>query len=93
MRDLERRVAANNQKDTSFLSFLRIDEQAHYMFSEEKRVVVGNYNRETMIHFRMYVERDDGGYAPTKKGVTLNTNQWNLFVASIDAINRDVIKA
>jgi hypothetical protein len=45
--------------------------------TKSKRLSVGKFKGSVNINLREYFEKD-GKWLPTKKGITLNTESWNL---------------
>lgn len=59
--------------------------------TKSKRLSVGKFKGSVNINLREYFEKDDK-WLPTKKGITLNMDSWNLLKKIVKDIDEAIAK-
>jgi hypothetical protein len=62
------------------------DGEKYWSLSKNKRVSVSSFKGKTLVNLREYFEKD-GEWLPTKKGITLNLDQWKTLKALVEDID------
>ncbi|CAG8602733.1 12273_t:CDS:2 [Gigaspora margarita] len=65
----------------------------YFQLSDKRRVTIREFKNMVLIDFREYYKsKDDGEYHPTKKGISLQIDQWNKLKELIDDIDEEIKK-
>ena len=67
------------------------DGQEYWALTKSKRISVSKFKGSVNINLREYFEKDDK-WLPTKKGITLNMDSWNLLKKIVSDIDVAVAK-
>lgn len=62
------------------------DGQEYWALTKSKRISVSKFKGSVNINIREYFEKDDK-WLPTKKGITLNMDSWNLLKKIVSDID------
>ena len=65
------------------------DGEEYWQLTRNKRLSVGSFGGKTNINLREYFEKD-GKWLPTKKGITLNLESWEIFKRLIDDVDEAI---
>jgi len=63
--------------------------EAYFELERNKRVTVREFKGKVYVDIREFYEKD-GKFLPGKKGISLNTTQWNMFKDLIPDIQEGV---
>ncbi|CAH1767351.1 2564_t:CDS:2, partial [Entrophospora sp. SA101] len=58
--------------------------------SEKKRVTVREWKNMVLIDIREFFEVDGGTPMPTKKGISLQLDQWDKLKSLVDDIDEEI---
>ena len=50
-------------------------------------MTVKEYKGVTKVHIRKYLKSDTGTYIPTRKGITLDSHEWNILKNYADDVD------
>jgi hypothetical protein len=59
--------------------------------NKRKRVSVGEFKGKVNVNLREYFQKDND-WLPTKKGITLSTEQWEIFKKLVPKIDAAISK-
>ncbi|CAG8577405.1 13204_t:CDS:2 [Funneliformis caledonium] len=68
------------------------DGETYFKLSEKKRVTVREWRNMVLIDFREFFQTKDGNTQPTKKGISLQLEQWNKLKQLIHDIDDEIRK-
>ncbi|KAG9289108.1 hypothetical protein G9A89_022417 [Geosiphon pyriformis] len=66
------------------------DGETYFKLNQKKRVTVRKFKNMVLVDFREYFESGDGSLKPTKKGISLQIDQWNKLKELVDDIDEEV---
>lgn len=58
--------------------------------TEEIRLSIRSYNGHPFIDIRQYFQSDEGGWLPTKRGVTIPPRLWHVFRAALSQLEGEL---
>jgi hypothetical protein len=67
------------------------DGEEYWALTKSKRLSVGKFKGSVNINLREYFEKDDK-WLPTKKGITLNMDSWNLLKKIVKDVDEAIAK-
>ncbi|RIA97587.1 transcriptional Coactivator p15-domain-containing protein [Glomus cerebriforme] len=68
------------------------DGETYFKLSNKKRVTIREWKNMVLIDFREFFETKDGNIQPTKKGISLQLDQWNKLKELIHDIDNEIRK-
>ncbi|CAI2179537.1 11736_t:CDS:2 [Funneliformis geosporum] len=68
------------------------DGETYFKLSDKKRVTVREWRNMVLIDFREFFQTKDGITQPTKKGISLQLEQWNKLKQLIHDIDNEIRK-
>jgi len=80
-----KQLIQQNPQDNSY--FIKLGD----CMSGQKRCVIHTFKRKVYVGFREYYQdKRSGDMKPTKKGINLDMEQWDMICRNIDAINKQI---
>ncbi|GBC06752.1 hypothetical protein RclHR1_07010008 [Rhizophagus clarus] len=66
--------------------------ETYFKLSNKKRVTIREWKNMVLIDFREFFETKDGKTQPTKKGISLQLEQWNKLKELVSDIDNEIRK-